>query len=64
MAAVVEEITRRDYRDTHRTDSPLVCDSTYTRIDTSDLTPDQVVERMASAVETARAAGAGAPQRG
>ena len=64
MAAVVEEITRRDYRDTHRSDSPLVCDASYTRIDTSDLTPAQVVERMASAVETAHAAGAGPPGRG
>jgi cytidylate kinase len=50
MADVVEEITRRDYRDTHRSDSPLVCDPSYTRIDTSDLTSEQVVERMAAAV--------------
>ncbi len=54
MADVVEEITRRDYRDTHRRDSPLVCDATYTRIDTSDLTSDEVVDRMAAAVEAGR----------
>lgn len=46
MADVVEEITRRDYRDTHRADSPLLCDPSYTLIDTSDLAPGEIVERM------------------
>ena len=46
MADVVEEITRRDYRDTHRADSPLLCDPSYTLIDTSDLAPREIVERM------------------
>jgi cytidylate kinase len=53
---VVEEITRRDQRDSTRADSPLTCDDTYTLIDSSDLTIDQVVEEMA------RKIGAGAGQ--
>lgn len=44
---VVEEITRRDQRDSTRAASPLTRDPSYTFIDSSDLTIDQVVERMA-----------------
>lgn len=44
---VEREIERRDARDSGRRISPLQCDETYTVIDTSGLTPDQVVERMA-----------------
>ena len=51
---VVDEITRRDERDTTRTDSPLTRDPSYTFIDSSDLTIDQVVERMAELVAANR----------
>jgi cytidylate kinase len=47
---VVVEIDRRDQRDSHRHESPLTYDDTYTLIDTSDLTADEVVERMEAAV--------------
>lgn len=47
---VVVEIDRRDQRDSHRHESPLTYDHTYTLIDTSDLTADEVVDRMESAV--------------
>jgi cytidylate kinase len=47
---VVEEITRRDLRDSTRADSPLTRDGSYTFIDSSDLTIDQVVEEMAAAI--------------
>jgi cytidylate kinase len=43
---VVEEISRRDLRDSTRTDSPLTCDDSYTVIDSSELTIDEVVDRM------------------
>ncbi len=49
--AVLDEIERRDRRDQTREDSPLTCDETYTRIDTSDLSMDQVVATLAQAVE-------------
>ncbi len=48
---VVAEMGRRDLRDSTRTDSPLTRDASYTFIDSSDLTLDQVVERMAGAIE-------------
>ncbi|HEY9421405.1 MAG TPA: (d)CMP kinase [Thermoanaerobaculia bacterium] len=47
---VVEEISRRDLRDSTRTDSPLTCDDSYTVIDSSELTIDEVVERMAERI--------------
>ncbi len=48
---VMVEIDRRDQRDAHREESPLTYDETYTLIDTSDLTPDEVVDRMAQSIE-------------
>ncbi|HEX9944337.1 MAG TPA: (d)CMP kinase [Thermoanaerobaculia bacterium] len=51
---VVEEISRRDLRDSTRLDSPLTRDGSYTFIDTSDLAIDEVVERMAREVEGRR----------
>ena len=54
LASVVEEITARDARDRSRADSPLTYDASYTRIDTSDLSPDQVVRRIVDAVQGAR----------
>lgn len=51
---VVDEINRRDHRDRTREDSPLTHDDTYTFVDTSDLTIDEVVEEMARAIEIRR----------
>ena len=48
---VVDEISRRDRRDSTRLDSPLTRDDSYTLVDSSDLTIDEVVERMAQEVE-------------
>ena len=48
---VVDEISRRDLRDSTRTDSPLTRDDSYTFIDSSNLSVDEVVERMAEAIE-------------
>ena len=48
---VVDEINRRDHRDRTREDSPLTRDDSYTFVDTSDLTIDEVVEEMARAIE-------------
>jgi cytidylate kinase len=54
LQAVEAEITARDDRDRSRADSPLACDASYTRIDTSDLTPAQVVDRIVNAVRAIR----------
>lgn len=48
---VLEDITRRDLRDSTREDSPLTRDPSYTFIDASDLTVDEVVEEMARRIE-------------
>ena len=48
---VVDEINRRDHRDRTREDSPLTRDESYTFVDTSDLTIDEVVEEMSRAIE-------------
>ena len=50
MEEVVEEITRRDRRDSTREDSPLTRDPSYTFVDASDLSVDEVVEAMAQAI--------------
>lgn len=47
---VLEDLERRDRRDSTREDSPLAHDDSYTLVDTSDLTIDQVVEEMAKVV--------------
>ncbi|HEX6900847.1 MAG TPA: (d)CMP kinase [Thermoanaerobaculia bacterium] len=47
---IVDELSRRDLRDSTRTDSPLTCDDSYTLIDSSELTIDEVVERMAEKI--------------
>ena len=48
---VASEMEARDRRDSTRDESPLVQDGTYVEIDTSDVPVDEVVERMARAVE-------------
>jgi cytidylate kinase len=49
---VVAELDGRDRRDAERAESPLACDESYTVIDTSELSADEVVERIARAVES------------
>jgi len=46
----LEDVHRRDRRDSTREHSPLTCDDSYTRIDTSDLDVDQVVRRVLEVV--------------
>lgn len=43
LEQVLADTGQRDLQDSTRADSPLSCDSTYTVIDTSDLTIDEVV---------------------
>lgn len=50
LETVAREMRERDERDSTRTDSPLTLDGSYVEIDTSDLTIDEVVERMVRAV--------------
>ena len=47
---VVDDLARRDLRDSTRDDSPLTHDPSYTLVDTSDLTIEEVVEEMAKVV--------------
>jgi cytidylate kinase len=47
---VRSEMEARDRADSTRSDSPLTCDGSYLRIDTSDLTPAEVVERCLRAL--------------
>ncbi len=54
VGAVQRDLEERDARDSGRKDSPLVCDDRYCRIDTSELTPDQVVDRMVEEIERVR----------
>ena len=51
LEQVTEEIRSRDRRDSTRADSPLVRDDSHQLIDASDLTVDEVVERMAAAIQ-------------
>jgi cytidylate kinase len=50
MEQVRDEITRRDRRDSTRADSPLTRDPSYTSIDASSLSIDEVVDFMARAI--------------
>ena len=51
---VRSDLEERDARDQARQDSPLVCDESYCAVDTSDLTPEQVVERLLDRIDTGR----------
>lgn len=51
LEQVVEDLARRDLRDSTRADSPLTRDPSYTFVDTSDLDIDGVVDQMARAIE-------------
>ena len=46
LETVRRDIEERDARDRGRLSSPLVCDETHHAIDTSELTPEEIVERM------------------
>ena len=50
FAQVLADMEARDHADSTRADSPLRDDGTYTRIDTSALSVEEVVERVLSAV--------------
>ncbi len=47
---VIQEINERDHRDTTRADSPLTRDASYTWVDASELSVEEVVERMVVAI--------------
>ena len=48
VETIAEEIRKRDYDDTHRENSPLRKADDATEIDTSDMTIDEVVDRIYS----------------
>jgi cytidylate kinase len=48
---IEREIAHRDARDREREDSPLRHDDSYVVLDTSDLSIDEIVERMLAAIE-------------
>jgi cytidylate kinase len=50
LEQVIEEITERDHRDTTRADSPLTQEESYTVVDASEMTVEEVVERMVVAI--------------
>jgi cytidylate kinase len=52
--AVLREIRERDHADMTRSDSPLTRAADAIDIDTTDLAPDQVLERMLTIVEAKR----------
>jgi cytidylate kinase len=47
---VLRDMLARDHADSTRADSPLTDDGTYIRVDTSDLTADEVVDRVLQTV--------------
>jgi CMP/dCMP kinase len=50
LATVLAETVQRDRQDSTRADSPLTYDETYTVVDTSDLSIEDVVARIVSVV--------------
>lgn len=46
-----QQIVERDHRDQMRTDGPLICPKDAQRIDTSDMTLEQVVDELVSRVQ-------------
>jgi cytidylate kinase len=59
LDTVLAETLKRDQQDSTRSDSPLVYDDTYTLIDTSDRTIDEVVEAIVERVAGRRSQVAG-----
>jgi len=56
LAAIEREIRDRDHADMTRPDSPLTRAADAVRIDSTDLTPEQVLEGMLAAVSAKRSA--------
>ncbi|MCX5660210.1 MAG: d(CMP) kinase [Planctomycetota bacterium] len=50
---IVAQILRRDHRDVHRADGPLICPGDAVRVDTSEMSLDQVVEHLEERVRQA-----------
>jgi cytidylate kinase len=50
LEQLAREMKERDQQDSTREDSPLTCNETYTQIDTSDLSIEQVVDRIVGSV--------------
>jgi cytidylate kinase len=50
FAQVLADMEARDRADSTRADSPLTDDGTYTRLDTSALSIEEVVDRILAAV--------------
>jgi len=55
LASVRTEMEARDRADSTRADSPLACDETYVVVDTSDLGPEEVADRLEELVRALRA---------
>jgi len=51
---VADELLRRDRRDRERAHSPLAWDPSYERVDTSDMSLDEVVTHLAGAIAARR----------
>ena len=47
---VLREVNDRDYADSHREVAPLKCTKNHIVVDTSDMTPDEVVAAMKAIV--------------
>ena len=56
---ILEQILRRDQRDAHRSDGPLICPPDATRVDTSGMTLDGVVDHLEKIVRRAAPTGDG-----
>jgi len=50
LAAIEVEVANRDKRDSQRQESPLTLDSTYTVVETGELTAEQAIEVIVAAV--------------
>lgn len=51
LAEIEKEIEERDYRDMHRDASPLICVPDAVVVDTSDMSIDEVMEKIISLVD-------------
>lgn len=51
LETVAREMAERDRQDSTRADSPLTCDESYVRIDTSDLSIEGVVDAIVARIE-------------
>jgi cytidylate kinase len=59
MEQVRREVEERDHRDSHRRHSPLVSDDTYTLIDSSHRTVDEVVDAILDRIDEIASRGLG-----